>query len=98
METLTPQKIVTVSYLWLIPFFPLLGSALNAFVGHWIQRRYGKRYVSYIAVGAMALSLLVALVALGQMLGLPESDRFLVNFLWKIITAQAVQSSLSCSP
>src|SRR5215813_5359331 len=95
METLTPQKIVTVSYLWLIPFFPLLGSALNAFVGHWIQRRYGKRYVSYIAVGAMVLSLLVALVALGQMLGLPESDRYLVNFLWNMITAGDVQANLS---
>jgi NADH-quinone oxidoreductase subunit L len=92
---LTPQKIVTVSYLWLIPFFPLLGSALNAFVGHWIQRRYGKRYVSYIAVGAMVLSLLVALIALGQMLRLPESDRYLVNFLWNMITAGDVQANLS---
>src|SRR5215471_4336238 len=95
METLTPQKIVTVSYLWLIPFFPLLGSALNAFIGSWIQRRYGKRYVSYIAVGAMVLSLLVALVALGQMLMLPASDRYLVNFLWNMITAGDVQANLS---
>ena len=95
METLTPQKIVTVSYLWLIPFFPLLGSALNAFIGSWIQRRYGKRYVSYIAVGAMVLSLLVALVALGQMIRLPESDRYLVNFLWNMITAGDVQANLS---
>ena len=94
---LTPQKIVSVNYLWLIPFFPLLGSALNAFVGHWIQRRYGKRYVSYIAVGAMVLSLLVALVALGQMIRLPESDRYLVNFLWNMITAGDVQANLSFS-
>ncbi len=92
---LAPQKIVTVSYLWLIPFFPLLGSALNAFLGSRIQRRYGKQYVSYIAVGAMVLSLFVALVALGQMLRLPASDRYLVNFLWNMITAGDVQANLS---
>src|SRR5262249_46148873 len=74
-EELGPQKFVTVGYLWLIPFFPLLGFATNAFAGHWIQRRFGKKYVSYIAVGAMVLSFAVAMVALIQMLGLPPSDR-----------------------
>jgi len=60
---LGPQKIVTVSYLWLIPFLPLLGSAINAFAGHWIQRRFGKKYTSYIAVGAMVLAFAVSVVA-----------------------------------
>src|SRR5712692_12057834 len=84
---LTPQKIVTVSYLWLIPFLPLLGSAINAFAGHWIQRRFGKKYTSYIAVGAMVLAFAVAVVAWFQILTLPVSDRYLVNFLWNMITA-----------
>src|SRR3982074_70327 len=92
---LGPQKIVTVSYLWLIPFFPLLGSALNAFAGHWIQRRFGKKYTSYIAIGAMVLAFAVAVVAWIQMVSLPVSDRYLVNFLWNMITAGDVQVNLS---
>src|SRR5499427_2668644 len=96
-EELGPQKFVTVGYLWLIPFFPLLGFAINAFAGHWIQRRFGKKYVSNIAVGAMVLSFAVAVVALIQMLGLPPSDRYMVNFLWNMITAGDIQANLSFS-
>ena len=92
---LGPQKIVTVSYLWLIPFFPLLGSAINAFAGHWIQRRFGKKYTSYIAVGAMVLAFAVAGVAWFQMINLPVSDRYMVNFLWNMFTAGDVQVNLS---
>src|SRR5260370_41347054 len=84
---LGPQKIVTVSYLWLIPFFPLLGSAINAFAGHRIQRRFGKKYTSYIAVGAMVLATAVAAVARVQMISLPVSPRYLVDFLLYMITA-----------
>src|ERR1700687_718455 len=92
---LGPQKIVTVSYLWLIPFFPLLGSAINAFTGHWIQRRFGKKYTSYVAVGAMVLAFAVAGVAWFQMINLPVSDRYMVNFLWNMFTAGDVQVNLS---
>src|SRR5262249_26683363 len=44
---------------------------------------------------AVVLSLVVALVALGQMIRLPESERYLVNFLWNMITAGDVQANLS---
>src|SRR5229473_1722066 len=90
-----PQKVVEVGYLWLIPFFPLLGFAINAALGHLIQRRFGKKYVSYIAVGAMTLSFLTAVAAWIQMIGLPGSERYLVNFLWNMITAGDVQVNLS---
>src|SRR5229473_8547745 len=90
-----PQKVVEVGYLWLIPFFPLLGFAINAALGHLIQRRFGKKYTSYIAVGAMVLAFVVAVVAWIQMVSLPVSDRYLVNFLWNMITAGDVQVNLS---
>src|SRR5229473_7865365 len=90
-----PQKVVEVGYLWLIPFFPLLGFAINAALGHLIQRRFGKKYVSYIAVGAMTLSFLTAVAAWIQMIGLPGSERYLVNFLWNLFTAGDVQANLS---
>src|SRR6266849_2564212 len=90
-----PQKVVEVGYLWLIPFFPLLGFAINAALGHLFQRRFGKKYVSYIAVGAMTLSFLTAVAAWIQMIGLPGSERYLVNFLWNLFTAGDVQANLS---
>jgi NADH-quinone oxidoreductase subunit L len=90
-----PQKIVEVGYLWLIPIFPLVGAAINATLGHLIQRRFGKKYVSYIAVGAMAFAFLVAVAAWIQMIGLPSSERYLVNFLWNLFTAGDVQANLS---
>src|SRR5260370_34644202 len=90
-----PQQIVEVGYLWLIPIFPLVGAAINATLGHLIQRRFGKKYVSYIAVGAMAFAFLVAVAAWIQMIGLPSSERYLVNFLWNLFTAGDVQANLS---
>ena len=52
-------RAIEVSWLWLIPFFPLLGSAINVAVGHRLQRAFGKRAVHVIAVGVMLLSCLV---------------------------------------
>src|SRR5258707_12475406 len=90
-----PQKVVEVGYLWLIPFFPLVGFAINAALGHLIQRRFGKKYVSYIAVAAMALAFLVAVAAWIQMIGLPPSARDLVTFLWSLFTTGDVHPNLS---
>jgi NADH:ubiquinone oxidoreductase subunit 5 (subunit L)/multisubunit Na+/H+ antiporter MnhA subunit len=50
-------------YLFLIPLFPLIGAAINAFLGAHLQRRYGKRVNHGIAIGAMVLSCIVAEVA-----------------------------------
>src|ERR1700682_3859621 len=79
---LGPQRVVTSSLLWLIPFLPLLGSAINAFAGHYIQRRFGKKYNSAIAIGAMAASFATASIVWIQMIALPPSARYLVDFVW----------------
>src|SRR6266851_727612 len=79
---LGPQKVVASSILWLIPALPLLGSAINAFAGHYIQRRFGKKYISAIAIGAMAASFATAFAVWIQMIGVPPSDRYLVDFVW----------------
>jgi len=90
-HALTQQQVVQVSYLWLIPFFPLLGSALNAFLGHAIQRKFGKQFTSHLAIGAMAAAFVVALVAWIQMMGLPEAQRYLSNPLWNMFTTGDVR-------
>src|SRR5260370_7221919 len=83
---LGPQKVVTSSILWLIPLFPLLGSAINAFAGHYIQRRWGKKYVSAIAIGAMAASFAPALIVCIQLIPLPPSTPSLSHFFRTIST------------
>jgi len=76
-----------VSYLWLIPVFPLVGAAINAIIGWKLQRMFGKKIVHRIAVTAMLLSFVTALFAFRQMLALPAEERFLQNTLWNLLTA-----------
>jgi len=56
-------------YIWLIPTLPLLGAAIQLFVG----RRLSKNAVSAVSVGLPGLSFLWALGCFIQFLGLPES-------------------------
>jgi NADH-quinone oxidoreductase subunit L len=73
---------VQVSWLWLIPLFPLVGSALNTAFGPRLQRKYGKRAVHAIAIGAMVLSCVVAEVAFWKMVAAPAHERFFEDHLW----------------
>ena len=74
---------VEIGWLWLIPFFPLLGAAINTAFGLRLQRAYGKRANHAIAISAMALSCLVCeLVFWTQMLPRAPHERFLENHLW----------------
>ena len=57
--------------LWLVPVWPLLGFLGNGFFG----RRIGKRAVGMIACGSVGLSLLSALLAVGELLALPHGAR-----------------------
>ena len=74
---------VEVGFLWLIPAFPLLGSAINAFLGARLQKAHGKQVVHRIAIGAMLLSCLVAeIVFWFKLLPLEPGQRFLEDHLW----------------
>ena len=88
-------RAIEVGWLWLIPVFPLLGSALNAFLGLRLQRQFGKRVNHFIAVGAMVLSCLVAEIAFWKMFAAAPRDRFLENHLWTMWQSGALQVDLS---
>src|SRR5687767_6578767 len=88
---LGPQEPVKANFLWLIPAFPLLGAAINAFGGKALQRRFGKHVTSNIAIAMMVCSFAVALVALAKMISLPAEQRYVVDRLWTMITAGDVQ-------
>src|SRR3954464_11557333 len=86
---------IQVGWLWLIPAFPLLGSAINAFLGPRLQRAYGKRANHTIAVGAMVLSCVVAEGAVWEM-GAPEAaHRFFEDRLWTMWQSGALKVDLS---
>ncbi|WP_242345910.1 NADH-quinone oxidoreductase subunit L [Anaeromyxobacter terrae] len=84
-----------VSYLWLIPLFPLVGAAINALVGWKLQRMFGKKIVHRIAVTAMLAAFAVALRAFWQLLHLPADERFLQDTLWNMLTAGRVTVDLA---
>ncbi len=89
-------RAIEVGWLWLIPFFPLLGAALNVFLGPRLQKQYGKRAVHTIAIGAMVLSCLITeIVFWTQMVPRGPEDRFLENHLWTMWESGALKVDLS---
>src|SRR5882672_4833980 len=95
MENEAIANAIQVGWLWLIPAFPLLGSALNAFLGPWLQRAFGKRANHAIAVGAMVLSCIVAEVALWKMVAAHPHERFFENHLWTMWQSGSLRANLS---
>jgi len=83
------------SWLWLIPFLPLLGAALNTAFGPWLQRRYGKRANHAIAVGVMVASCIVAEIAFWSMFARPAHERFFEDHLWTMWRSGSLKVDLS---
>ena len=80
------EHTVVINWAWLIPAFPLAGSAVNCFLGKRLQDRFGKAAVHTIAIGAMVAATAVAWIYFAKMLGLPAEDRYLEDRLWNLIT------------
>jgi NADH-quinone oxidoreductase subunit L len=95
MENEAIANAIQVGWLWLIPAFPLLGSALNVFLGPWLQRAYGKRANHAIAVGAMVLSCIVAEVAFWKMVAAHPHERFFENHLWTMWQSGSLRADLA---
>ena len=91
---MVPLATQTASYLWLIPFFPLVGAIINATMGVRLQRRFGKGLVHSISIGAMVLSFVVACIAFATLFGLDGEHRFLQDTLWNAFTAGKVSVDL----
>ncbi|HEX7500701.1 MAG TPA: NADH-quinone oxidoreductase subunit L, partial [Polyangia bacterium] len=91
---LGPLATQAASYLWLIPFFPLVGAVINATLGVPLQRKFGKGVVHGIGVGAMVVSFAVACVAFVNLIGLPPEQRFLQDTLWNAISVGNISVDL----
>jgi NADH-quinone oxidoreductase subunit L len=67
------------NYLWLVPFFPLLGFIINGLLG----RKLSEKAVGAIAVGAVLASLVAAVLTFIELLGLPPESRVLTQSLYQ---------------
>ena len=91
----TVAHAIHLSWLWLIPFFPLLGAALNTAFGPFLQKRYGKRANHAIAIGVMVASCIVVEVAFWSMFVRPAHERFFEDHLWTMWQSGSLKVDLS---
>jgi NADH-quinone oxidoreductase subunit L len=71
--------------IWIVPFCPLLGAALNCFFG----RRYSKAVVGQVAIAAMLVSFIAALVMTGILISLGDSKAHVQITLFEWIASGA---------
>ena len=81
----------TWGYLWLIPFFPLVGALINGLLG----KRLPKSLVSGIACGSIFLSFLLSVWGFMTLRALPEHERVLTQTLFEWIAAGALKVDLA---
>ncbi|MEJ2111345.1 MAG: NADH-quinone oxidoreductase subunit L, partial [Acidobacteriota bacterium] len=69
-----------IDYLWLIPLFPLLGSAINGLFG----KKLPRPIISAIACGASGIAFILAIVSFFDLLKLAPDERHVVTtcFTW----------------
>ncbi len=79
-----------VEYIWLIPFFPMLGAIINGVFG----RRFGHGTVNAVACGSIFLSFLVSVGAFIGLLGMDPSHRFHEQVLFTWISAGSTKIDL----
>ena len=67
-------------YIWLIPLLPLAGSVMNGLAG----RRFGKKFVSWVACGSAGMSFALAIGAVLSLLQLGPAEREITRayFTW----------------
>jgi NADH-quinone oxidoreductase subunit L len=83
------------AWLFLIPLLPLIGAAINGILGYFLQKRFGKRVISVVAVGVMVAAAGVAVATFGQLLALPAGERTLVNKVLPMINLGSLQLDLT---
>ncbi len=84
-----------VSYLRWIPLLPLLGAAVNGLGGAIIQRRFGKRAISALAVTPVLLAFVLSVVAFFQLVGMEPEHRFLLDDVSRWIDVGALKADIA---
>ncbi|MDB4969196.1 MAG: proton-translocating NADH-quinone oxidoreductase, chain [Myxococcales bacterium] len=73
---------------WLryIVLLPLVGAAINGIVGAPLERRFGRRVITVVAVGVMLAAAALAIAAAVTLAARPEHDRQIVDRLFTMIS------------
>ncbi|HEX8954273.1 MAG TPA: NADH-quinone oxidoreductase subunit L, partial [Polyangia bacterium] len=82
---------VDAGWLLLLPLVPLVGAAVNGLFGAALQRRFGKRAVTLVAVGVVVAALGLAIGAVGQLAALPAGRRVLVDRAFTMLAVGALR-------
>ena len=77
-------------YIWLIPFFPMVGAAINGIFGH----RLPKSLVHWIACGSVFLSFLVSVAGFVTLRGLAPAERVLTQRIFEWVAAGSTKIDL----
>ncbi len=86
---------INVGFLWLIPFFPLVGAFINGTVGWLLQERVGKWLNGVIANVAVWASFVTAVAGFFMLVGQEPEHRALVNHLYSWIAVGGFEVSIS---
>ncbi len=78
---------IHVSWLWLIPFLPLLGAFINGAFGLKIHRRWGETPIHTLAILMPGLAFVITALYFLRLMGLPAEERQMVNTLFDWIRA-----------
>jgi NADH-quinone oxidoreductase subunit L len=87
-------------YVALVPLLPLAGATVLGLGGPALQRRFGERGIAAIAVGTVATSFALSLVAFFQLVGLDPAHRLLLAHLfpWIHVGTLAVDVAFAVDP
>ena len=76
------MEVTTARWLWLAPVLPLLGAFINGAFGLKIQRRYGEKPISALAVLMLGLSFFIAVYYFLQLLSRTPEQRQMLCYLF----------------
>ncbi len=89
------MDITAVSYLRWIPLLPLLGAGVNGVAGAVIQRRFGKKAISVLAITPVMLAFVLAVTAFFQLKGLAPEHRYLLDDVSRWIDVGSLKANIA---
>jgi NADH-quinone oxidoreductase subunit L len=86
---------IQTDYLRWIVFLPLIGAAINGLLGAKIQKSAGKTVIGLIACTPVVIAFILALTALGTLLGRSPEERFLIDRLYNWISLGSLKPDMA---
>ncbi|MCK6554962.1 NADH-quinone oxidoreductase subunit L [Candidatus Binatia bacterium] len=79
---------------WIV-LLPLAGAVVNGLCGASIQRRYGRRAISWLACAPVGAAFLLSMWVFAAMAGRPVGERYFVDHLWTWLEVGPLRADLA---